>query len=145
MKVQILKENLVKALAVAGRVVSNRGSLEILSHILLSTEKGRVRVSATNLEIGINYWIGGKIEKEGDITIPARLFIDVINSISSEKIDLEVEEVDVRVKTENDNILIKGISAEEFPVIPSIKGEPTFIIKASVLNCLLYTSPSPRD
>jgi len=134
MKAQILKENLAKALSVAGRVVSTRGSLEILSHVLLSTEKGRLRVSATNLEIGINYWVGGKIEKEGDITIPARLFIDVVNSISSEKIDLSVEELNVRVKSENDNLVIKGISAEEFPVIPTIQGTPSFTIKASILK-----------
>ncbi len=134
MKVQILKDNLAKALSVAGRVVSTRGSLEILSHILLSTEKGRLRVSATNLEIGINYWLGGKVEKEGDITIPARLFIDVINSISSEKIDLSVEELDVRVKSLNDNLVIKGISAEEFPVIPTIQGKPSFVVKSNVLK-----------
>jgi DNA polymerase-3 subunit beta len=134
MKAQILKENLAKALAITGRVVSSRGSLEILSHIMLSTEKGRLRVSATNLEIGINYWIGGKIEKEGNITVPARLFTDVVNSLSSEKINISVEELNINIKSEVDNLTIKGLSAEEFPVIPSIKGEPTFIIKAEVMK-----------
>jgi DNA polymerase-3 subunit beta len=134
MKVQVLKENLAKSLSVAGRVVSSRGSLEILSHILLSTENGRMRVSATNLEIGINYWIGGKIEKEGDITVPARLFTDVVNSIASEKIDLAIEDLDVHLKSESDNLTIKGIAADEFPLIPTIKGEPLLTIKADILK-----------
>ncbi|MDD5693339.1 MAG: DNA polymerase III subunit beta [Patescibacteria group bacterium] len=134
MKASVLKENLAKALSVAGRVVSTRGSLEILSHIMVSTEKGRMRISATNLEIGINYWIGGKIEKEGDITIPARLFTDVVNSISSEKIDISIEEMDVKIKSENDNLSIKGVSAEEFPLIPSIKGEPLLVINSGILK-----------
>jgi len=55
MKASVLKENLAKALSVCGRVVSTRGSLEILSNIMLSTENGRMKVSATNLEVGINY------------------------------------------------------------------------------------------
>ena len=134
MKVQVLKENLAKALSITGRVVSTRGSLEILSHIMLSTENGRIRVSATNLEIGVNYWIGGKVEKEGDITVPARLFTDVINSISSEKIDISTEDLNVLLKSETDNLTIKGISAEEFPLIPTIKKDPLLVIKADVLR-----------
>ncbi len=134
MKASVLKENLAKALSVAGRVVSTRGSLEILSHIMISTEKGRMRISATNLEVGINYWIGGKIEKEGDITIPARLFTDVVNSISSEKIDISIEEMDVKIVSEKDNLSIKGVSAEEFPLIPTIKGEPLLVINSIILK-----------
>ena len=134
MKASDLKENLAKALSVCGRVVSTRGSLEILSNIMLSTENGRMKVSATNLEVGINYWIGGKIEKEGDITIPARLFTDVVGSINSEKIDILVEDYDIHIKSENDNLMIKGLPAEDFPIIPTIKEEPTFSIKATDLK-----------
>jgi DNA polymerase-3 subunit beta len=134
MKASVLKENLAKALSVCGRVVSTRGSLEILSNIMLSTENGRMKVSATNLEVGINYWIGGKIEKDGDITIPARLFSDVVGSIISEKIDILVEDYDVHIKSENDNLMIKGLPAEDFPIIPTIKDEPTFSIKATDLK-----------
>lgn len=134
MKASVLKENLSKALSVCGRVVSTRGSLEILSNLMLSTENGRMKISATNLEVGINYWIGGKIEKEGDITIPARLFTDVVNSIISEKIEITVDELDVHIKSENDKLTIKGLPAEDFPIIPTIKDEETFSIEANELK-----------
>lgn len=134
MKASILKENLARALSITSRVVSSRGSLEILSHVLLTTEKGRMRVSATNLEVGINYWIGGKIDQEGDITIPARLFSDVVNSISSEKIELSVKDLDVHIKSDADNLTIKGLAASDFPLIPTIKGEPTATINSNSLK-----------
>jgi DNA polymerase-3 subunit beta len=134
MKVSVLKENLAKALSVCGRVVSTRGSLEILSHVMLEAEAGRLRVSATNLEVGINYWIGGKIEQPGTITVPARLFADVVSSLSADKIELEVEEMNLHVIAGNDKLTIKGISADEFPLIPTIKDKTSFSIKSDILK-----------
>lgn len=120
MKVSVLKENLAKALSTCGRVVSTRGSLEILSNVMLSTESGRLKISATNLEVGINYWLGAKVEKEGAITVPARLLTDIVNSLSSQKVELEVEELNLHLKSDKDKLTIKGISVDEFPLIPSI-------------------------
>ncbi len=133
MKVSVLKENLAKALSITGRVISTRGSLEILSNVMLKTESGRLRVSATNLEVGINYWIGGKIEKEGEITVPARLFSEVVNSISSGKIDLNMEDLNLHINSEKDKLLIKGISVDEFPLIPHIE-KPVLKINAKTLK-----------
>lgn len=134
MKVSVLKENLAKALAVCGRVVSTRGSLEILSHVMLQTEKGRLKISATNLEVGINYWIGSKVEEEGAITIPARLFIDVVNSLNSDKIELTLDGLTLNVDSGNDHLTIKGLSTDEFPLIPSIEDKISLKIKASTLR-----------
>lgn len=120
MKVSVLKENLAKALSTCGRVVSTRGSLEILSNVMLTTESGRLKISATNLEVGINYWLGAKVEKDGAITVPARLLTDIVNSLSSEKVELEVEELNLHLKSTNDKLTVKGISVDEFPLIPSI-------------------------
>lgn len=120
MKVSVLKENLAKALSTCGRVVSTRGSLEILSNVMLSTESGRLKISATNLEVGINYWLGAKVEKEGAITVPARLLTDIVNSLSSEKVELTVEELNLHLTSDKDKLTIKGISVDEFPLIPSI-------------------------
>jgi DNA polymerase-3 subunit beta len=101
---------------------------------MLQAESGRLRVSATNLEVGINYWIGGKIEEEGSITVPARLFSDVISSLNSEKIDLSLEELTLHIKSGNDKLTIKGLSAEEFPLIPTIQDKTSFAIKSDILR-----------
>ncbi len=121
MKASILRENLAKALSVCGRVVTTRGSLEILSNVMISTEAGRMKISATNLEVGVNYWVGAKVENEGAITVPARLITDVISSINSEKVSLELEDMTLHVNSDTDKLSIKGISIDEFPLIPSIE------------------------
>ncbi len=134
MKITILKENLSKGLNVIGRIVSTRGSLEVLSNILIKTDKGRVCLSATNLEVGINYMVGAKVEKEGAITVPARLFTEFINSLPGEKITLELEGDTLHSKADNYEANIKGISADEFPLIPEIKTNKVFSLKNSALR-----------
>lgn len=133
MKVSVLKENLAKALSVCGRVVSTRGSLEVLSHVLLETDSGRLRVSATNLEVGINYWVGSKVEKDGAVTVPARLFIDVVSSLNG-KIELELIDQTLHINAGNDHLTIKGQAAEEFPLIPTIKDNVAFSLNSGLLK-----------
>ncbi len=133
MKASILRENLAKALSVCGRVVTTRGSLEILSNVMISTESGRMKISATNLEVGVNYWVGAKVENEGAITVPARLITDVVSSLNSEKVSLELEEMTLHVNSDTDKLSIKGISIDEFPLIPSIE-TTAFKISAKVLR-----------
>ena len=73
MRVSCLQENLAKGLSIVGRAVSTRSTLPVLGNILIEAKDGELRLAATNLEIGINCWIGAKIEDEGAITVPARL------------------------------------------------------------------------
>lgn len=131
MKLSCLQENLNKGIGVVSRLVAQRGTLEILSHILLATEKGRLKLSATNLEIGINYKIGAKIDSEGSITVPARLFHDFVSQLPTGKIDLELKESTLVSKIGDFESQINGLSAEEFPLIPRIKEDKVFSIKAS--------------
>lgn len=121
MKVSILQENISKSLNIINRAVSTKSNLEILGYILLKTDKGRVRMTATNLEIGISSLVGGKVDKEGGIALPARLFTDFINSIPNKKVDLEIKEGTIKCKSENYESEIKGLSADEFPLIPNMK------------------------
>ncbi len=134
MKITILKENLSKGLNIISRVVSTRGSLEVLGNVLLKTKKGQLSLSATNLEVGINYIVGAKVESEGAITVPARLFTEFVNSLPGEKITLELKGDTLLTKAGNYNSEIKGISADEFPLIPEIKTNKTFSVKAGKLK-----------
>jgi len=82
MKISCTQENLYKGLSIVFSAVGTRANLPVLSNILLSTDKGQLKLSATDLEIGINFWVGGKIEKEGKITVPARLMLDFVSQNS---------------------------------------------------------------
>ncbi|GAB4543268.1 MAG: DNA polymerase III subunit beta [Anaerolineae bacterium] len=121
MKVSCLQENLAKGLSIVGRAVASRSTLPVLSNVMLATDNGRLKLSATNLELGINCWVGAKVETEGATTVPARLLTDFVNSLPPEQIDLELA---VRTQTLNARCArfeanIKGIDAQEFPIIPT--------------------------
>jgi DNA polymerase-3 subunit beta len=97
--------------------------LPVLSNVKLSTDRGRLKLSATDLEIGINCWVGAKVEEEGATTVPARLFIDLINSLPPERIDMElvVRTQTLNIKCARYEANIKGIDAEEFPPVPTLE------------------------
>jgi DNA polymerase-3 subunit beta len=120
-KLSCLQENLAKGLSIVGRAVASRSTLPVLSNVLLATDNGRLKLSATNLELGINCWVGAKVEEDGATTVPARLLTDFVNSLPPERIDLELA---VRTQTLNARCArfeanIKGIDAQEFPIIPT--------------------------
>lgn len=119
MKVSCLQENLAKGLSIVSRAVATRSTLPVLSNILLSTDESRIKLSATNLEIGINCWIGAKVEQEGATTVPARLLADFVNSLPAERIDLELitRTQTLNLKCGRFEANIKGIDAQEFPLI----------------------------
>ncbi|MEA3459782.1 MAG: DNA polymerase III subunit beta [Chloroflexota bacterium] len=125
MKVSCLQENLAKGLSIAGRAVPTRSTLPILSNVKLETEEGRLKLSATDLEIGINCWIGAKVEEDGATTVPARLLTDFVNSLPPERIDMElaVRTQTLNLKCANFEANIKGIDAQEFPIIPETPEE----------------------
>jgi DNA polymerase-3 subunit beta len=121
MKVSCLQENLSRGLIVAGRAVSARSALPILSHILFTTDEGRLRLSATNLEMGIHCWIGGRVEEDGAIAVPARTIIDLINAFPPDRVDLrqEVRTMTLNVRCGRSEANIKGLDAVDFPPIPT--------------------------
>ena len=125
MKVSCLQENLAKGLSIVGRAVSPRSTLPILSHVLLSTDEGRLRLSATNLEIGINCWIGARVEEEGAIAVPARTLIDLVNALPPDRVDMEgvVRTMTLNLRCGRSEANIKGMDAVEFPPIPVPEGE----------------------
>jgi len=134
MKLSCLQENLHKGLSVVSRLVATRGTLEILSHILLKTENGRLKLSATNLEIGINYKLGAKIDKDGALTVPAKLFSELVGQLPQGKIDIETKENSLFTKIGKYSSEIKGLSDDEFPLIPRVKEKNLFTLTSGVLK-----------
>ncbi|KPJ71026.1 DNA polymerase III subunit beta, partial [Microgenomates bacterium DG_75] len=124
MKLSILQENLAKGLATVSRSVASRAQLPVLSNILLATDQGRLKLSATNLETGINHWLGAKVEKEGAISVPARVFAEFVASLPAEKINLATRENNLLVNCGHYQAEFNGLVATEFPKIPSVKGKP---------------------
>ncbi|MDP3696768.1 MAG: DNA polymerase III subunit beta [Candidatus Taylorbacteria bacterium] len=139
MQIILNQKNLLRAVNTVEKVVSRNPSIPILNNILLKTENGRLKVSATNLEIGINYYVGSKIEESGEIAIPARIFSDFISNINDEKVTLITKNNVLNINTDKYKTQILGFDPKEFPLIPKIKNEPFSSVSAKILKSGLTT------
>ena len=121
MKVVIQQSQLAHGVSVVARAVTPRSTLPVLSNILIKTDGERLRLSGTNLELGISAWIDAKVEKEGGLTVPARTFADLVSNLPSREVTLTVDipTQTLNVKCGTLNTDIKGISADEFPPMPA--------------------------
>lgn len=139
MKVSCLQENLAKGLSVVGRAVSNRSTLPVLGNVMLATDNGRLKLAATNLEIVITCWIGAKVDDDGSITIPARTFNDLVSTLPPDRVDLDLTETTQTVNIQCGRIeaSIKGIDAQEFPLIPEPDRENRIRIEAATLKQMI--------
>ncbi|MFA7308978.1 MAG: DNA polymerase III subunit beta [Patescibacteria group bacterium] len=134
MKITCVQENLAKALIHSSRLISLRSTLPILENVLLTTDQGRLKISATDLELGINYWIGVKIEEDGGVAVPSRLITEFVSNIREEKINLITSTFDVKIEGEKYNATIKGMNPEDFPTIPDISNHHLFSIPVKQLQ-----------
>jgi DNA polymerase-3 subunit beta len=120
MKISVLQENLAHGLNIVSRAVSPRSTLPVLANVLVATDEGRLRLSATNLELGITCWIGAKIQEEGSTTVPARTFTELVSTLIDKQVDMSLS---VRTQTLNvhcgsSNTDLKCIDSQEFPPMP---------------------------
>ena len=126
MNVSVMQENLARGLGIVGRAVSARATLPVLANVLLKTENAGLKLTATNLEIGITCWVPGKVTDEGEITVPAKLLADLVSSLPNQRIDLLYSAKDrtLKVNCGGSKSSIKGIEADEFPVVAAIGDTP---------------------
>lgn len=134
MKLSCTQENLNKGINLIGKIIGLRATLPILNNLLLATDNGRLKISATDLEIGINAWVGAKVVEEGSITVPARLIQEFVNTNNDKTIDLVLDNTTLNLKSERYKANIKGINAAEFPLIPNIKKKVFVQIDSAVLQ-----------
>ncbi len=122
MKVSVQQQQLAHGLSIVSRAVSPRSTLPVLANILVATDEGRLRLSATNLELTITCWISAQIAEQGSITVPARTFSDLISTLPNDAVTLtlntKTQTLNVRCLTNHTDI--KGISADEFPPLPPV-------------------------
>ena len=96
MRIGVLQENLAKALSIVGRAVSSRSTMPVLGNILLEARDNQLRLAATNLEIGVNCWIGAVVEDEGAITVPARLLMDFVSNLPPERVQALCDQIPLK-------------------------------------------------
>ena len=139
MKVTLPRESLARGLGIVSRAVATRTTLPILSNILLETEGARIKLSATNLEIGINCWISARVDEDGATTVPARLLSDFVNSLPTEQVSMELngKSQTLNVRSDRYRADIKGIDASDFPILPTVDQGLHISVDAGVLRAMI--------
>ncbi|OGY64094.1 MAG: DNA polymerase III subunit beta [Candidatus Harrisonbacteria bacterium RIFCSPLOWO2_02_FULL_41_11] len=127
MKVIILKDNFRDGLNAVEKTTAENVNLPILKNVLIKTFNNRIQISATNLELAVTKFISGKIIEDGSITVPLSALLSIINNLNAERVNLEVKNNILTLKTDNYEAIIQGLPEEEFPIIPKIENTENYL------------------
>ncbi len=139
MKVICGKEELLRGTQIVQTVVSPRSTLPILSNFLFETQGQQLKLSSTDLEVGVSCFIKGEIVKEGSVTIPAKRFGDIIRELPSVG-SIEIKSDDsnqIDIKCGKSHFMLMGLPKSDYPVLPEFPEEKTFTIAKDVLRAML--------
>ncbi|MFH1867146.1 MAG: DNA polymerase III subunit beta [Patescibacteria group bacterium] len=133
MKISCTKENLYKGLLITGYVTGRNTTLPILNNVLLKTEGGALTISSTNLEVGVVTIVRGKVGVEGSITIQGKLFTELVALLPNDRVDLELDNLDLKISCAGHQTVIHGLTAEDFPVIPEVAAKGNVVVDSQDL------------
>lgn len=120
MKIVCTQENLNRGLTLVSNIANRSSNLPILNNVLIRADKDGVTLITTDLEVGVKAKIRGKVDKEGEFTIDAKLLHNFVSLLPKENINLSLSEDDLEIRSSNQETTIKGLAAEDFPLIPDM-------------------------
>ncbi len=138
MKLKIEKKSLLSGIQTVQNVVTSKISLPILSNILIEAQPGKLRLTATDLDIGISCVIPVDTQEAGSITVPAKKFGDIIKELPGDQVDINTKKNNlVIIETDLCQFKIMGLAPEEFPKLPEFKDKEVINIEQSILKEML--------
>lgn len=138
MKFQIQKETFYKGIQTVQNAISTKSVLPILSNILFETQKNTVRLTCTDLDIGISVLLDANIQEPGAITLPAKRVGDIIRELADGEVVVTAKKNNVvYIRLENCEFKLMGISKEEFPKLPEFKDKEVVSIEQVILKEML--------
>ncbi len=152
MKLQVLREKLNYGINIVSRTITKTTSLPILEGIMVKAEKNFLHLTATDLEVAIDWWTLAKVEREGEIVIPARNLSNLIKSITSSKLSLQSDKESLLIQDKISKNKLQGLKTEEFPLVPSVEEEECFELNSAdlchgleqVVNCVALSETRPE-
>ncbi len=146
MRFSCTKENLNRVLQVVSGINSKNINLPILRNLLISAKEHGLNLLATNLEIAVRAFIRGKVDETGEFTVPIKLLSDYIALIDTEKVDFELKNNELKISSTNSETRLKGQGATDFPIIPEIERNKTFLVSnnslAKAINQVVFSVSS---
>ena len=138
MKLKTEKEPLAKAIQTFQNVISTKATLPILSNFLMETQKGKIHMAATDLDVGISLSLPVEIAEEGSITIPAKRFFDIVRDLPEGQIDITVRKNNsISIETQKCFFKLMGLPKEEFPKLPKLHEKESITLNQQLLKNML--------
>jgi len=138
MKVKVEKQELLKATQAIQNVVAVKGTLPILSNILIEAEANKIRLTATDLEIGIHYSVNAEVFQPGELTVPAKKFNEMIKELPDSPITLStLKNNTMSINSENVYFKLLGLPKDDYPKIPQPQEENSIELEQEVLKNML--------
>lgn len=134
MKLSCTRENLFQGLSITSHISGKNTNLPILSNVLLRADIGGLKLTSTNLEITVTCTVRGKVEQQGEYTVPSKLFADFVSLLPNERVDLDLLDKSLAVVCEKTKTKINGLPANEFPLVPPVTGGVTFGVPVAELD-----------
>lgn len=134
MKFTVLQQDLLPPLQAVARSVGVRSTLPVLDNILLCAEDKRLKIVATNLEIGVIKYLNVEVEEQGEITVPAKTLVEIVSGLGQSKVSVQSEGEVLSVQSDKFKANINGISASEFPAIPLMSDKGVSFPKEAFLT-----------
>ncbi len=140
MRISCAQDQFSRGLAIVGRAVGSRTTMPILGNVLIATDGERLRLVATNLEIGITTWVPARVIDAGRAAVPARLLSEFVNSLPGGR-DVSVDGGDrgspLRLECERIGANVKGVDPEEFPPVATGDDRPAVRIPAREFRTMI--------
>lgn len=135
MKFIVVKDNIKNGLSIISKAGGVNIDLPIIKNALIDTQENKIKLTSTDLEIAITYFVNGKVIENGKFTVPINTLLSVVGNIQSERLNIEKNGNQLEIKTDNYEAKIQGSPADEFPITPKIKNQDNFIeIKSDILR-----------
>ncbi len=149
MKLNITQETLAVGLGIVSRAVAARSTLPVLANVLLTAKGKQLTLAATDLETGIICQVEAQVESEGQYTVPARTLAELVSTLPKDgtiKLELNADNTALKVRCGASKTEIKGISAGEFPALPTPGDEPGLKLDGGELKeAILQVIPAASE
>ncbi|MEK7473979.1 MAG: DNA polymerase III subunit beta [Patescibacteria group bacterium] len=128
------QENLLQGLSLVSHISGKNVNLPILGNVLMKTENGGLKLSTTNLEMAVSAMVRGRVEEQGEFTVPAKLLQDYVSLLPAGKVELVLNGDSLEVKADGSTTSVRGMPSSEFPLIPRLAKEGGYRFKADTLR-----------
>lgn len=137
MRVTIHKKDLETAISTASRAISSKSPLPILSHFLVVAETGSLRITATDLEIGIEYSMNANVIEEGSFTTPAATFKEIVSLMPDADLHVKKENEELEITAPHSSYKLMTLPPDEFPLIPHFEDKPDIVMSQKKLKDMI--------